>query len=206
VKKPPHPYKPLADSLVALFAPLAEVVLHDVETDSIAYLAGAFSPREVGDASDLSELGPISRDGYLGPYDKTNWDGRRLRSISVLLPGPPATMLCVNLDVSKFEAARSILDTLLQPSSQAAGADASSLLRRDWHENLNRYIARWAHERNLDARNLGKSERHELIAAIFQHGGFEVGRSASYVANLLGVSRATIYNQLAALRKQGGVS
>jgi D-arginine utilization repressor len=206
MKKPFHPYKALADGLAALLAPLAEVVLHDIETDSVAYLASAFSPREVGDASDLSELGPISRDGYLGPYDKTNWDGRRLRSVSVLLPGPPATMLCVNLDVSKFEAARSILDTLLQPSSPTADVDASSLLRRDWHESLNRYIAGWARERSLDAKNLDKAERHELVAAIFENGGFEAARSASYVANLLGVSRATIYNQLAELRKQGGLS
>lgn len=198
-----HPYQPLADGLAALMSPLAEVVLHDTETDSMVYVANAFSPRRKGDPSDIRELGPISRAGFVGPYDKTNWDGKRLRSVSVLLPGPPATMLCVNVDVSHFEGMRSILDSLLQTTTQEAESDAAALLRNDWHENLNRFIAAWAKQRGANAHDLSREQRQELVAAIFRNGGFKARHAASYVANLLSVSRATVYKQLAKLRKDG---
>jgi predicted transcriptional regulator YheO len=197
-----HKYQPLADAMAALLAPLAEVVLHDVQADTVLYVASPFSPREAGDPSDLKELGPISRSGFVGPYEKTNWDGKRLRSVSVLLPGTPAVMLCVNLDVSQFEGMRALLESLLRPIAAGAGEDAASLLRHDWHENLNRFIATWTRQRGVDARNLRREDRQDLIAAIFGNGGFEAKRAASYVANLLSVSRATVYNQLAELRKR----
>lgn len=198
----PHPAQPLADAIAALFAPLVEVAIHDIASDTLVYVAAALSPREPGDPSDLSDLrGPAAR-GFFGPYDKTHWDGRRIRSVSVVVPGEPATMLCINIDVSRFEAMRDLLDMMLKPSAPSIEAEAAPLLRHDWHERINRFIAGWARDRALDARALGRDHRRSLIADIHGSGGFEAPRSAAYVASLLNVSRATVYNQLTHLKKK----
>ncbi|WP_171956346.1 helix-turn-helix transcriptional regulator [Stenotrophomonas maltophilia] len=196
-------YAALADGLAQLLTPLGEVVLHDIERDEVAYVAGALSPREIGDPSNLRELGPGNDGKAIGPYEKINWDGRRIRSLSVALPGDVPLMLCINVDVSHFEAMRGLLDTFLRSPSQSTVDDAEPLLRADWHETLNRFIAAWASERGLDVRTLGRVDRQALIQAIQRSGGFDGRRSVPYVANLLGVSRATVYSQLAEL-KEGG--
>jgi D-arginine utilization repressor len=200
--EPAHPHQPVADAIAALFAPWVEVAIHDIASDSLAYVASPMSPRTPGDPSGLADLGSPSTAGFIGPYEKTNWDGRRIRSVSVMLAGEPASMLCINADVSRFEAMREMLDMLLKPARPAAQAEAAPLLRHDWHESLNRFIAGWSAERQLDARSLGREERQALIAAIHESGGFEAPRAAAYVAGLLNVSRATVYNQLAELKRK----
>jgi D-arginine utilization repressor len=195
------PHRRLADAIAALFAPLAEVAVHDLDTDTLVYIANPMSPRRIGEPSNLRELGLPSRGGFIGPYEKTHWDGRRIKSISVVLAGKPAAMLCVNVDVSRFEAMRGVLDTLLGPATREAEAAAAPLLRHDWHETLNRFIALWLRKRKLEIRALDRNSRRDLVAAIFESGGFQGPRAASYVAGLLHVSRATIYNELASCRK-----
>ena len=194
-------HRALADAIAALFGPMVEVAVHDLDTDTLAYVVGAMSPREVGDPSDLRALGRPGRDGFIGPYEKTNWDGRRLKSVSVVLPGEPAAMLCINADVSRFEALRDTLETILRPEIPVLHGEAGPLLRHDWHETLNRHVASWCKERGRDARNLDRDQRRALVRSIFEAGGFEAPRAVPYVASLLNLSRATIYNEIAAVRK-----
>ena len=205
-KKRIHPFQPLADAIAVLFAPLVEVAIHDIASDRLAYVTAPMSPRQLGELSDLGDLGMPAGSGYIGPYEKTNWDGHRIRSISVMLPGDPASMLCVNVDISRFETMRELLDMMLKSPRPSAQKEAVPLLRHDWHENLNRFIAHWTRSRSLDARALTRDERQALIVAIHENGGFEPPRATAYVASLLSVSRATIYNQLAMLRETKLVS
>lgn len=46
-------FTPIADAIVKLFYPHAEVVLHDIIDDPIAYIGNLFSGRAVGDVSHL---------------------------------------------------------------------------------------------------------------------------------------------------------
>ena len=194
-------YQALADSIFALFGPMVEVAIHDLHSDSLAYIVGAMSPREIGEPSHLYDLGLPGHNGVIGPYEKTNWDGHRLKSVSVILPGDEPAMLCINMDVSRFEALRGMLELILQPAASGAVAAAAPLLRHDWHEAVNRHVAGWCQERGLDARALNRDQRRALIRAILDGGGFEAPRAAPYVASLLNLSRATIYNEIAAIRK-----
>ncbi|PYE29864.1 MULTISPECIES: helix-turn-helix transcriptional regulator [unclassified Rhizobium] len=196
-----HPYQPLADALATLLAPLVEVAIHDMESDTLAYVAAPMSPREPGDPSGLRDLGPPSQSGYFGPYEKTNWDGKRLRSISVPLPGQPASMLCINVDVSRFEAMRDMLEMMMTPINPVTVATTPALFRQDWHETLNRFVAEWSRARKVNPTSLDRHQRRSLIAAIYESGGFEAPRSVIYIARLINVSRATIYNELADLKK-----
>lgn len=46
-------YLDILDGLVDLMAPLVEVVIHDLESNEIAYIKGALSDRCIGDPSNL---------------------------------------------------------------------------------------------------------------------------------------------------------
>lgn len=198
-----EPYFPVADALAALFSPWVEAVIHDVQLDTVAYIANPFSPREPGDPSDLKEIDFAPDARVIGPYEKINWDGRRIRAISVLLRNDasvPIGMLCVNADVTQFEAMRRTLEGLLGVAHVSEAAEAA--FRDDWHERINRFVASWIQQRATTVDRLDRNARRELIGALYQAGGFEGRRSPAYVASLLGVSRATVYNELALLKKR----
>jgi predicted transcriptional regulator YheO len=201
----PHPgltpYFAVADAIAALMRPLVEAVVHDMASDSVAHVAGAFSPREPGDPSDLQEIEFAPGARVVGPYEKVNFDGRRIKSISVVLREPDGGaigMLCVNADLTAFEGVQRLLQGLLWTGE--APSAAVSGFQHDWHERINRFVAAWIAERGVTLDRLDRAGRRELIAAIHAAGGFEGKRAAAYVARMLGVSRATVYNELATLR------
>ena len=191
----------VADGLAALFKPFVEAVVHDLDTDSVAHVANPFSPREIGDPSDMRDvvLAPDAR--VIGPYEKTNWDGRRIKSVSIVLrdeAGRPVGMLCVNADVTEFEGVRRMLQAFLGTVEPRSEAEAR--FQDDWHERINRFVAAWTAERATTLDRLDREGRRALIEALHGSGGFEGRRAPAYVAKMLGVSRATIYNELARLK------
>jgi predicted transcriptional regulator YheO len=195
------PYFSVADGLTALFSPFVEAIVHDLNTDSVAHIAQPFSPRRIGDPSNLRGLHFDSRTQVIGPYEKTNFDGRRIKSISVVLRDADAQaigMLCVNTDVTQFESMRRLLQGFLgvsEPTSETRG-----LFKDDWHEKVNRFIAVWTTEHSTTVEGLSRDERRALIAALRSTGGFDRRRAPAYLASILGVSRATLYNELARLK------
>jgi predicted transcriptional regulator YheO len=195
------PYFAVADGLAALFGPFVEAIVHDLNTDSVAHIAQPFSPRTIGNPSDLRSLHFDSRTQVIGPYEKTNFDGRRIKSISVVLRDADARaigMLCVNADVTQFESMRRLLQGFLGVSEP--GNVARGLFKDDWHEKVNRFIAAWTAEHSTTVEGLNRDERRALIEALRSTGGFDRRHAPAYLASILGVSRATLYNELARLK------
>lgn len=196
-------YQSIADAIATLFYPYAEVVLHDLATQSVAYIANNFSKRELGDDSGLEELENTPDATVIGPYEKLNWDGRKLRSISVVLrddAGAALGMMCVNLDISVFEGARAALDLFL--SSSKLVAQPALLFEDDWQERINRFIHGWLQQRQLSLSILSREHKRELVQALLREGAFRGKNAADYVANVLGMGRATVFKHLKELKEQ----
>jgi D-arginine utilization repressor len=190
----------IAQAIASLFSPFVEAVIHDLKTNTIAHISNAFSPRRIGDPSELDETFAADA-GVIGPYERTNFDGRRLKSISIVIrdDGEVAVgLLCINVDVTEFDSLRRTLQSFLghfEPTTQVKAA-----FHDDWHERINRFVAAWTAERGTTVDRLEKGDRREIIQALYEIRAFEGHRAAAYVARLLNVSRATIYNELARLR------
>ncbi|QOZ83569.1 hypothetical protein DXT74_11095 [Chromobacterium sp. Rain0013] len=196
-------YQSIADAIATLFYPYAEVVLHDLATQSVAYIANNFSKRELGDDSGLDELENTPDATVIGPYEKLNWDGRKLRSISVVLRDDAAAaigMMCVNLDISVFEGARAALDLFLSGSKLVA--QPAVLFEDDWQERINRFIHGWLQQRQLSLSILNREHKRELVEALLHEGAFRGKNAANYVANVLGMGRATVFKHLKELKEQ----
>jgi predicted transcriptional regulator YheO len=194
-----------ADAICALLAPHVEAVVHDLTQDRIVHIAGNFSRRNVGDPS-LSEVGdlkPFAGD-VIGPYLKSNWDGRALRSMSAVHrdeAGVARFLLCINLDLSAFAAVRKALDALL--TEPAGLLQAEALFPSDWRESVNAALTEFLAERRATLRGLDIAAQETLIARLDARGHFAVRGAAPYLADRLGCSRATLYKRLAAARAKG---
>ena len=81
-----EPHLATCEAIVALFAPYAEVAVHDIRRDRIVGIWNPISARKLGDPSLIAELPPHSgTDRVIGPYPKVLADGRQVTSVSVVL-------------------------------------------------------------------------------------------------------------------------
>lgn len=191
-----------ATAISALLYPHAEVVLHDLETGLIAGIWNAFSGRKPGMESLIGEtLSDVSEGGVYGPYEKTGEDGRRLKSVTSVLKDEhdqALGLLCINMDVSHFEAAAKLLSAF----SGAAAPRPPSLFAGDWREEINTALHDWLRGHGLALSALKKGERVALVAALDMRGLFQTRNAVDHLAGLIGASRASIYNYLADARRQ----
>ena len=195
-------YRAIADAIATLFFPHAEVVLHDLRNQKIDYIANNLSKREIGDDAALEDLLETGTDETnIGPYEKLNWDGQKIRSLSTVLrneAGTPLAVLCINLNISLFENARAALDLFLSPSKLIPQPDA--LFRDDWQERINTFLNSWLRQRQLSLNVLTREHKRELVLALHAERAFKGKRAANYVANVLGMGRATVYKHLKELK------
>ena len=113
-------YKVIADCIATLLFPHAEVILHDLASQTVVHIANNLSKRALGDDSALEELpGDFDQAASLGPYEKLNWDGQKIRSITGVLrddAGNAEVLMCINLNFSVLDQARDALNAFFQVS------------------------------------------------------------------------------------------
>lgn len=196
----------IADAIATLFFPHAEVVLHDLRTQKVDYIANNLSKREIGDDSALEDmLSDDVSERNIGPYEKLNWDGQKIRSLSTVLrdsEGRPLAVLCINLNISLFENAKAALDLFLSPTKLIPQPD--SLFRDDWQERINTFLHAWLRERQLSLNLLTRDHKRELVLALHAEGAFKGKSASNYVANVLNMGRATVYKHLKELKELKG--
>ncbi|EIC85749.1 transcriptional regulator [Serratia sp. M24T3] len=200
----PTNYQIIADSIATLLFPHAEVVLHDLKTQQVVHIANNLSKRKIGDDSALDELpGDSLATQSIGPYEKLNWDGQRLRSITSVLrdaQGRAVMALCINLNYTVLEQARDALNLFFQASRIMPQPEA--LFRDDWQERINTFLHAWLNKNNLALNSLRREDKRQLVEALYQERAFD-GRSAyDYVASVLSMGRATVYKYVKALREE----
>jgi D-arginine utilization repressor len=191
----------VTDAIARLFAPHAEVVLHDLATGTIRHIANCFSKRRPGDDS-LTDLSGVDfAQSLIGPYGKTNWDGRRLKSISVVIRSSalkPIGLMCINHDIETYSAmTEHLLSVIALPP---AVSSRHTLFAGDWRETINERVGAFLANRNATLAGLQPREVNDLIAALDEGGVFEIRNAVNYVAEVLSMSRATLYSRLKTIR------
>ena len=193
--------RPLADGIAALLFPFAEIVIHDLESQTIVHIVNSLSRRQVGDATALEDINFDPAESVIGPYEKRNWDGSRMRAISVLIrddANRPIGVACVNLTMSAFDQARQTLELFVRGVQLAPQPD--KLFRDDWQERILAFLHPWLAERQLTLGTITREQKKELVLALYRHGAFEGRSAADYVARLLDMGRATVFSHLKTVR------
>lgn len=189
-------YKPVAEAISLLLFPHAEVVIHDLHTGCIGAIFNNLSKREPGDESSLDESDrlPDTQDVF-PPYFKINWDGKKMKSVTAVLrssPGRAIGLLCINLDISKWEEMHHFILGLIKPVTEMP----DFLFKNDWREKINMYVSSYLKQHALCLESLDRAEKKKLLLALHAEGAFDTKNAAVYIADVLQISRATVYNYL----------
>jgi predicted transcriptional regulator YheO len=134
-------------------------------------------------------------------YETETVDGRSLRSASAIFrdaDGIPFATLCLNADVSIFQATHAWMEQMLAPLKQAALPPPAAPASTQQMDTLMQEIIG-------DAVSLAAMKREEKIQAVCEmqrRGLFIVKGGVQRAAAALQVSRFTIYNYIEELRRR----
>lgn len=214
--------RPVVPMLAAMAGPHLEVVLHDVSKPAnsvIAIANGHISGRSVGssvlegpqnDQGFAAATRRKSRDGavhsLVEDYVTVTADGRELRSASAIFrdaSGQPFATLCLNADLSGFQAAHGWLSQMLKPMVQAAAQPQPQPQhpQESQMDALMQEIISEAVGPGGSAKAMTREEKIQAVGAMQRRGLFIVKGGVERAAGALGVSRFTVYNYMEQLRR-----
>jgi predicted transcriptional regulator YheO len=193
----------VSTALHELLGGMCEVVVHDFSDleHSIVHIDGDISKRTVGGAAtdlilNCVQNGTTASDLY--GYNTTLPGGRLMKSSTVFLRdarGKAIGALCINLDVTDFIAFRNTLNVF-------AGAHTDSherpteTLSDNILETVQNVLAEALYDSGRSLHTLTREDKVELMKHLESRGLFQVKKAVPIVADLLGLSRATVYNYL----------
>lgn len=191
--------KQIADGLSQTFAPFCEVVVHDLLDPQHAILAihNNLSGREVGDPVTELGLARISDMRYpqvIANYANQFPDGRQAKSTSIGIKdasGKYVAALCMNVDLTLFHGMQSALALF---GNVDAGVRVHESLDSQGTAGIRERVYEFAARCATSPRSLKAEERRALIRELKEAGCLDVRRAAETIAQLVGVSRATVYN------------
>lgn len=178
-----------------LMGPLIEVVIHDLKSEKIVFIEGTFSQRKVGDASLIENDIDWENEEFLECYSKMGFDGRLIKSISIPIKQSDNSILlmCINCDVSLFKQMQSIANSFLK------GIDSEqpvSLFKNDYQEKVHEFLHQVLKEKGWSFDQLNTKKKKEIAELLFSNGAFREKNSVEYIAKLLDMGRATLFNYL----------
>jgi predicted transcriptional regulator YheO len=202
--------EPIMKAIAGAVGPHCEVVLHDlsrrdVERTIVAIENGHVTGRKVGGPSTNRGLELLRReaedhDEY--GYKARTGDGRELRSSSVYFrdaDGRVIAALCINVDMTPLQAARSALDAALRPTVDEAPT-REEVFATDINEVLDNLIDGAIAHTGKTVALMDRDDRLAVLRFLDERGAFFVKRAVDRVARRLNISRVTAYNYLEQIR------
>ncbi|MFK7827715.1 MAG: transcriptional regulator [Oligoflexales bacterium] len=189
-------YQQIARGIERLFSPRVEIVLHDLGKNEISFIAGPASSRKASDPSHLSLSDRSLPAGVVGPYLKTGEGGEKQRSISIVLEGEdghPGYMLCINFIVGELEKAIQILANYVVTSDDKP---LNEHFTENWQDKINKFIENYLIRKSSSIRQLLREEKKELVLELKKNGAFQGKHAATYIAESLKISRASVYSYI----------
>lgn len=191
----------IAVALGRMFPGVCEVVLHDLRDpeNAIRAIENNLSGRQVGDSATELGLARIADPEYpsvIQNYPNQFPDGRPVKSTSIGIrntEGEYIAALCLNLDVSVLSPVTLALSNLVATDTEHREQPLETLRDRNARE-LRQEVEARAVERAATPRSLSREDKKELVRQLQRDGYFDSRDAAQIIADLLGVSRATVYN------------
>ncbi len=191
----------LAEGLRRLFDPLCEVVIHEFSDleHSIVCLEGNITGRAIGGAATdllLEKFESGDTDQDLHCYLTSLPGGRVMKSSTIFLrddDGRAYGAFCVNFDITSFLRFEKMLNGFVATEDRNG---VSEMLTDNLHLTLQEMVAETLHEMGDSPSLMSREDKVALIQRLHKKGIFQVKKAVPILADLLGLSRATLYNYL----------
>lgn len=208
-------YIPLAESIYANFGKNTEIVIHDLShpENSVVYVLGDVTKRSIGAPATNLILEVLQNDKERKPeeepvqhvccYKTVTKDGKILRSSSTFIRNNQEEIIgcfCINYDITEFLQCNRMLEefTAFPDSGETRGK--KEFFANHVKENLEDIVTSVVQRSTVPVNVMTKEDKLELMRIFEEKGVFLVKGAVEYIAEVLNVSRYTVYNYLDEIR------
>ncbi len=208
-------YIPLAESIYANFGKNTEVVIHDLRhpESSLVYVIGNVTKREIGAPATNLILETLQKDLERKPeeemirniccYKTVTKDGKILRSSSTFIRDENEEIIgciCINYDITEFLHCSRIIEEFTAFPETEMEQKKKEFFANHVKENLEDIVLSVIQRSTIPVDLMAKEDKIELVRIFEERGVFLVKGAVEYVAEVLNVSRYTVYNYLDEIR------
>jgi predicted transcriptional regulator YheO len=201
-------YIPIVRGIAGTFGSNCEVVLHDFSDlkNSIVIIEnGNVTGRDKSSSMTDHSLqqvkaGKTQKD--IINYSGKGTDGRTIKSTTMFIRDDQEKVIgciCINFDATEFAIAKRALSELLDFGQEEEKEDTSS---KKINEVLREVVQAKVEDIGKPIAYLNKDEKVRIVNELDQQGVFLIKGAIDYVAEILCVSRYTIYNYLDETREE----
>ena len=207
-------FRPVMRAIAAASGPACEVVLHNLDGADVdlghtiaAIENGHVTGREVGGPSTSLGLNVLQNrqdDHDAFGYRGFTSDGRELRCSSIYFrnrAGDIIAALCVNVDLSAVQQARSLLDALLPAPVSATEPQPDEYFGRDLVSVMDAMIGEAIREAGRPVAQMSRDDKIGVLERLDARGATQMRKSVETIAVRLGISRVTAYAYLDEARR-----
>lgn len=195
---------PIAKGLADTFKKKAEVLVHDLKKpeSSLIYMAGNITGRKLGAPITNLILETIKQKGNkasnLIGYQTNTKDGKTLKSTTIFVRDDEGIIigcLCINIDITDFIICQKILGYYTKTSKQDDNVSQEEFFN-DVNEAVAGIVQGVLSDYHVPVKLMEKEDKLIIVKRLDEKGVFLVKGAIDYVANIMGVSRYTVYNYL----------
>ncbi|HHY59641.1 MAG TPA: transcriptional regulator [Clostridia bacterium] len=199
---------PIADGIAQTFGKNAEVVVHDLRQPekSLIYMAGNITGRKLGAPITNLVLETLKKNGDQAPnligYQTTTKDGKILKSSTIFIrddDGKIIGCLCINLDITELITCQKILEYYTRTEKPNEPTTQEEFFN-DVNDAMAGIVQGVLADYPVPVQLMEKDDKLIIVKKLDEKGVFLVRGAVEYVANVLGVSRYTVYNYLDEVR------
>lgn len=198
-------YIRMADAIYSIFNVNCEVVIHDITNvgSSLIYMKGDVTGRSVG--APTTEV--ILRELKKKPEDIKDLNGvitntargKMIKTSIVFIrneAGQVVGFMGINLDITEANRLHQMLGEMIQPDESHDGQQFDESYAMHIDEVFDQITKSTIVELGIDIENLKREDRIKFVRHLENKGMFLIQGSVDRIAELVGVSKQTIYNSL----------
>lgn len=200
-------YIPVVEGLAKTFGSHCEIVLHDLTDISSSIIAihnGHISGREIGSpvtnrALKALRTAMVSKEDYDLNYRNDTIKGKQIKSSSIYIKdehGQVIGSLCVNIDMTHLAIAQSVLSDMLAISDKRESDKTEESFPPTVSDLMEQMVADCLRKTGKPIALMQKEEKIQFIHELDEMGLFLIKGAVQHVADLLDVTKFTIYNYL----------
>ncbi|ARK25118.1 transcriptional regulator [Sporosarcina sp. P37] len=198
-------YMRMADAIYSVFNVNCEVVIHDVTKveSSLIYLKGDVTGRSVGAPTTeviLKELKKKNEDiKDLNGIITNTTRGKIIKTSIVFIrdmDGKVIGFLGINLDITEINRLQQVLEEMIRSDTSYDGQHFDETYATHIDEVFDNITKSTIVELGIDVENLKRKDRITFVRRLESKGIFLIQGAADRIADLVGVSKQTIYNSL----------
>lgn len=208
-------YVTMAEAIGDMMAPVMEVAVHDLrqpESSIIAIYNGHLTGREEGDgATDLGVRrlrGEDLPDKMIG-YANESPDGKKMKSSSLAIRddgGELIGALCLNLDISYFDQYGKFIDQIISTHESEHVENGEDFGATTPREDIRDAIDQVRISKGWMGQSLSNDQKRTIVEHLYRQGHFKKRGAVTIMADLLGLTRPSIYNYKNDYVEQNGSS